>query len=98
MEATETAVQIQHTVAQSFRISYEDLVGRKRHRRYSYPRMLAMYLIYELTDLTLTQTAELFGGVHHAAIIHARRWADDNVQYAEYIREMTGRFSNAVDR
>ena len=90
--------RIQEYVATSFRISSEQLIGHCRKREYSYPRMLAMHIVREVTGESFPKIARRFGGVDHTSVLYGCRWAAKNVQYKEYIRDVIRRFSNALDR
>jgi chromosomal replication initiator protein len=59
------------TVCEYYDISEEDIKGKKKHREVSYPRQVAMYLIRELTDISLPKIGEIFGGKDHTTVIHA---------------------------
>lgn len=87
-EAELKARRIQFIVANNFRMDLEVLLSRRKNRKYSYPRMLAMYLVKEITHGSYPWVALQFGGLHHTSVMHACRWARDNEQYREYISGM----------
>ena len=58
-------------VAGQFGCHVNDLRGDKRSQDVAYPRQIAMYLARELTDLSLPQVGERFGGRHHTTVIYA---------------------------
>ena len=62
---------IQDVVAAYFKVKIEDLHSKKRSRSISYPRQIAMYLCRELTDTSLPQIGNFFGGRDHTTVIHA---------------------------
>jgi chromosomal replication initiator protein len=62
---------IQKKVAEIFEISVSDIKGKKRVKSFAYPRQIAMYLTRELTNLSLPQVGEYFGGKDHTTILHA---------------------------
>jgi chromosomal replication initiator protein len=62
---------IQKKVAEAFEISVSDIKGKKRIRSFAYPRQIAMYLTRELTELSLPQVGEYFGGKDHTTVLHA---------------------------
>jgi len=66
-----TAEAIQRRVVEFFGISPEELRGKKRTRMVAYPRQVAMYLIRELTEHSLTEIGGLFGGRDHTTVLHA---------------------------
>ena len=51
----------------------EDLCGSSRSRALVNGRQVAMYLCRELTDLSLPQIGQMFGGRDHTTVIHADR-------------------------
>jgi chromosomal replication initiator protein len=62
---------IQKKVSEYFDIKMSDMKTRKRTRQVAYPRHVAMYLAREMTDLTLPEIGEHFGGRDHSTVIHA---------------------------
>jgi chromosomal replication initiator protein len=62
---------IQKTVAEFYSIRVSDLKGRRRNRQIARPRQVAMSLAKELTNLSLPDIGEAFGGRDHTTVIHA---------------------------
>lgn len=62
---------IQQVVAEFFNIRVEDLKAKKRTRAVAFPRQVAMYLCRELTELSLPQIGNAFGGRDHTTVMHA---------------------------
>lgn len=62
---------IKDKVANSFSIKIDDFHSKKRTRNIAYPRQIAMYLCRELTDMSLSNIGEEFGGRDHTTVIHA---------------------------
>ena len=62
---------IQEIVASYFKIKIEDLHAKRRTRNIAFPRQIAMYLCRELTDTSLPQIGNFFGGRDHTTVIHA---------------------------
>lgn len=58
-------------VVAEFKVSLTDLKGPRRHRNITVPRQIAMYLIRELTDVSLPQIGQLFGGRDHSTVINS---------------------------
>ena len=58
-------------MADYFDIKVSDMKAKKRNRQVAYPRQIAMYLSRELTNLTLPDIGEYFGGRDHSTVIHA---------------------------
>jgi chromosomal replication initiator protein len=62
---------IQEEVADYFDLSVEDLCSPSRSRQLVTARQIAMYLIRELTDLSLPRIGKAFGGRDHTTVMHA---------------------------
>ncbi|RNC28956.1 MAG: Chromosomal replication initiator protein DnaA [Candidatus Dichloromethanomonas elyunquensis] len=62
---------IQKVVADHYKMSVQEFKQKKRTRIVAFPRQVAMYLCRELTDLSLPQIGEKFGGRDHTTVIHA---------------------------
>ncbi len=68
-----TLENIQKTVAEYFKIRLADLLGKKRTRSIARPRQLAMALAKELTNHSLPEIGQGFGGRDHTTVLHACR-------------------------
>jgi len=62
---------IQKTVADFYRIKIIDLLSKKRTRIIARPRQIAMCLARELTQLSLPEIGNAFGGRDHSTVLHA---------------------------
>jgi chromosomal replication initiator protein len=62
---------IQRCVVEEFGISLQDLKTKQRNKHVVFPRQIAMYLSRELTDLSLPEIGELFGGKDHTTVLHS---------------------------
>ncbi len=62
---------IQRKVAEYFEIRPSDMSAKRRSQNVVYPRHIAMYLVRELTGLSLPEIGEQFGGRDHTTILHA---------------------------
>ncbi len=62
---------IQKTVADFYRIKLLDLLSKKRTRIIARPRQMAMCLARELTQLSLPEIGNAFGGRDHSTVLHA---------------------------
>lgn len=81
--------RIMELVADHFDMSTKDLKVRKRTRALVVPRQIAMYLCRQLTDASLPQIGEEFGGRDHTTVLHAcdkiSREIDENRELAQTI-------------
>jgi chromosomal replication initiator protein len=62
---------IQKTVANFYRIKLVELLSKKRTRNFARPRQIAMSLARELTQLSLPEIGNSFGGRDHSTVLHA---------------------------
>jgi chromosomal replication initiator protein len=64
---------IQKTVADFYKIKVADMYSKKRPASIARPRQIAMYLAKEMTQKSLPEIGELFGGRDHTTVLHAVR-------------------------
>jgi chromosomal replication initiator protein len=64
---------IQKTVADYFGLRVSDLLSKRRNRSIARPRQVAMALAKELTDHSLPEVGDAFGGRDHTTVLHACR-------------------------
>ena len=66
-----TIENIQKTVANYYKIRIADLVSKRRTRSVTRPRQIAMALSRDLTNYSLPEIGDAFGGRDHTTVIHA---------------------------
>jgi len=64
---------IQRTAAEYYKIKLSDLLSKRRSRSVARPRQVAMALAKELTNHSLPEIGEAFGGRDHTTVLHACR-------------------------
>ena len=64
---------IQRTVADYYQVRLSDLLSKSRVRSLARPRQMAMALAKELTENSLPEIGEAFGGRDHTTVLHACR-------------------------
>jgi chromosomal replication initiator protein len=83
---------IQRCVVEEFGVSLQDLKTQRRNKQVVLPRQVAMYLSRELTELSLPEIGELFGGKDHTTVLHSyKKIKDDisnNVQLKERVEKL----------
>ncbi len=72
---------IQKTVADFFKIKVADMYSKRRHAHIVLPRQIAMYLAKELTQKSLPEIGEGFGGRDHTTVLHAMRKITEQRQH-----------------
>ena len=68
-----TIENIQRTVAAYFKVRVADMHSKSRSRSITRPRQVAMALARELTDHSLPEIGDAFGGRDHTTVMHAVR-------------------------
>jgi len=68
-----TIENIQKTVAEYYKIRVADLLSKRRSRSIARPRQVAMTLTKELTNHSLPEIGDAFGGRDHTTVLHACR-------------------------
>ncbi|MCR3755685.1 MAG: chromosomal replication initiator protein DnaA [Sodalis sp. Psp] len=68
-----TIDNIQKTVAEYYKIKVADLLSKRRSRSVARPRQMAMALSKELTNHSLPEIGDVFGGRDHTTVLHACR-------------------------
>lgn len=93
-----TIENIQKTAAEYYKIRVADLLSKRRNRSIARPRQVAMALARELTNHSLPEIGDAFGGRDHTTVMHAcervrelresdRRMGED---YLNLLRILTG--------
>jgi chromosomal replication initiator protein len=88
---------IQRTTAEYYKINVADLMSRRRSRSVARPRQMAMALSKELTNHSLPEIGDSFGGRDHTTVLHACRKikelretnADIREDYKNLLRSLT---------
>jgi chromosomal replication initiator protein len=79
---------IQKTVADYYKIKVSEMYSKKRSRALARPRQVAMALSKELTELSLPNIGEAFGGRDHTTVLHAcRKIAELKARDSELTRD-----------
>lgn len=68
-----TVDNIQRVVADYYQLKMSDLLSRRRSRSVARPRQVAMSIAKELTNHSLPEIGEAFGGRDHTTVLHACR-------------------------
>jgi len=92
-----TVENIQRTVAEYYKIKVADLLSKRRNRSVARPRQIAMTLAKELTNHSLPEIGDGFGGRDHTTVLHACRMiaelrqtdADIEEDYTNLLRILT---------
>jgi chromosomal replication initiator protein len=93
-----TIDQIQRKVAETFDLRIADMTSKRRLASIAYPRQIAMFLSRELTNSTLTEIGDLFGGKDHGTVIHAVKLIKRRMEEDERTRHMIRSIETQLQR
>ncbi|KZN60768.1 chromosomal replication initiation protein [Pseudoalteromonas luteoviolacea CPMOR-1] len=82
-----TIDNIQRTVAEYYRIRVSDLLSKRRSRSVARPRQVAMALSKELTNHSLPEIGDAFGGRDHTTVLHACRKVKELREESHEVKE-----------
>lgn len=82
---------IQKKVANYFDIKISEMKAKKRNKQVVYPRQVAMYLTRELTNMTLPNIGEAFGGRDHSTVIHAYEKIQSDLKKNQNVKNLINR-------
>ncbi len=82
-----TIDNIQKTVAEYYKIKVADLLSKRRNRSVARPRQIAMALSKELTNHSLPEIGDAFGGKDHTTVLHACRKVKELREESHDIKE-----------
>ena len=83
-----SAEKIIKTVCDFFKVSKEELIGKRKNKEIVEPRQLCIYLINEMLNIPLTAIGDIFGGRDHTTIMHARDKINAQVKVNPHIRTL----------
>jgi len=81
-----TMEYIQEIVANHFKLTPDDLNGRKRTQSIVFPRQIAMYLCRKIMDKSLPDVGKFFGGRDHSTVIHSCEKIANELEIDEKLR------------
>ncbi|MDR2783627.1 MAG: chromosomal replication initiator protein DnaA [Treponema sp.] len=71
---------IQRVVAEHFKITPNDLKGKKKSQNVVFPRQLAIYISREITEFSTTEIGQAFGGRDHTTAMHSCNKIRERIQ------------------
>jgi chromosomal replication initiator protein len=79
---------IQKVVANFFNIKISDLKVKRKYKGYLIPRQIAMYFSRKLTDASLLEIGEKFGGKDHSTVLHSIKKVEERASIELPFKEM----------
>jgi chromosomal replication initiator protein len=93
---TNSPDRILSAVSERFGVALASLVGKRRTQAIALPRQVAMYLMRNLTELSLVEIGRVFGGRDHSTVIHACRTVAERIQAEESFRDKVNALFSTV--
>jgi chromosomal replication initiator protein len=92
-----TLENIKKITAEYYKIRVSDLLSKRRNRSITRPRQIAMTLAKELTNHSLPEIGDAFGGRDHTTVLHACRKVNELRQQEKRIEEDYKNLSNILN-
>jgi chromosomal replication initiator protein len=75
-------------VAKAFNVKAADIKSKKKHKLYSFPRQVGMYLARELTECSYPEIGAAFGGKDHSTVIYASKKIEKIIETDQSLKSM----------
>lgn len=95
---TVTIDSIQKKVAEHFDIRLADMTSRRRPQNVAFPRQVAMYLSRSLTNRSLADIGESFGGRDHGTVLHACKLIERRLAKDQRLRQTVSYLQQSLQR
>ena len=76
------------TVCDFFKVTKDDLLGKKKNKEIVEPRQMCIYLINDMLNIPLTAIGELMGGRDHTTIMHARDKISNQIKINPHVKTL----------
>jgi chromosomal replication initiator protein len=93
-----TIQQIQKAVAQTYKLTNEELLSKNNARQISHPRQVAMYLCKSLTKHSYPEIGRAFGGKHHTTVMHSVEKIEAQVTTDETLQRLISELSESLQK
>ena len=90
--------QVQKLVAQTYKLTIEELVSKNNARNISHPRQVAMYICKHLTKHSYPEIGRAFGGKHHTTVIHSVEKIEALVATDETLQRLISELSESLQK
>jgi len=87
---------IQKKVSEYFDISLSDMRAKNRSKAIAYPRQIAMYLARQLTEYSLPEIGDGFGGRDHTTVMHACDKIENEMKIKNGVRGLVERLIQSI--
>ncbi len=93
-----TIEQIQRKVAEHYDVRLADMTSKRRPANIAFPRQVAMFLSRELTNCSLSDIGDAFGGKDHGTVIHACKLVKRRIEEHEQTRHVIRLLDSQLQR
>ena len=93
-----TIDQIQRKVAEHFDVRLADMTSKRRPANIAFPRQIAMFLAREMTNSSLSDIGDAFGGKDHGTVIHACKLVKRRMEEEEQTRHVVKLLDSQLQR
>ena len=87
---------IQKKVAGFFSISVSELNMKRRNKNIVLPRQIAMYLTRQLTNLSLPEIGNAFGGKDHTTVLHSCKKIELNIKNSKDLQNTIEKLTTSI--
>ncbi len=87
---------IQKVVSTSFNIKIADLKMKRKYKGYVLPRQISMYLSRKLTNASLLEIGEKFGGKDHSTVLHSIKKVEQKMAKEPSFKEMVDNLRSRI--
>jgi chromosomal replication initiator protein len=87
---------IQRCVAEEFGVSLHDLKTKRRNKNIVLPRQVAMYISRELTELSLPEIGESFGGKDHTTVLYSYNKIKGDLKNSDILKDRMERIIQII--
>lgn len=87
---------IQKRVSEYFDIKLSDMRAKKRSKAIAYPRQVAMYITRQLTDFSLPEIGDQFGGRDHTTVLHACEKIENDLKNKSGFKTMVDKLVHLI--
>ncbi|MEM6280722.1 MAG: chromosomal replication initiator protein DnaA [Chloroflexota bacterium] len=91
-----TLQRVLEATAQQFRMEPSAITGKRRTKKVNIARQVAMYVAREMTDASLPQIGDAFGGRTHSTVLHSCNKITDEMEYDLGVREHVERIQQIL--
>jgi chromosomal replication initiator protein len=91
-----TIDNILRVVADYFKLSYNDLKGKKRTKNIALPRQIAMFIARDITEYSTTELGFEFGGRDHTTVMHACQKIEERLKLDPNLESTIGAIVRAI--